>query len=141
MNTQSLRVVVMGLGYIGLPTAALIASKGIKVHGVDINEIVVNTVNKGLVHIIEPDLEGLVHKVVEQGFLKAFKEPAKADVFIIAVPTPLKEYYPDISYVETAIEMIIPYLDNDNLIIIESTIPVGVTKKLYNHILALKKDA
>ena len=140
MDMKNMKVVIMGLGYIGLPTAALVASKGIKVHGVDIDERVINTINKGSVHIIEPDLEGLVHKVVEAGLLRAFKKPAEADIFIIAVPTPLEKHSPDISYVETAVEMIIPYLNNDNLVIIESTIPVGVTRRLYNYIHEKRPD-
>ncbi len=135
MKIDNLRVVVMGLGYIGLPTAALIASKGVNIYGVDINKNVVETINKGSIHITEPDLEGLVHKVVEDGKLRAFTEPKEADIFLIAVPTPLGEKFaPDVSYVETAIEMILPYLKDNNLIIIESTVPVGVTRKLYNFI-------
>jgi len=132
MFKESLKVVVMGLGYIGLPTSALIASKGIYVHGVDVNKKIVNTINKGHVHIVEPDLEGLVYKVVKDGFLKADTKPTEADVFIIAVPTPFKEnHLPDISYVESAIKMILPYLSPSNLVIIESTCPIGTTEKMY----------
>jgi len=126
----------MGLGYIGLPTAALIASKGIKVYGVDINKEVVDTINRGKIHIVEPDLDGLVREVVESGYLEASTSPEKADVFLIAVPTPFKEgNIPDISYVESAIKMILPYLEEENLIIIESTSPVGTTEKMYELII------
>jgi UDP-N-acetyl-D-mannosaminuronic acid dehydrogenase len=131
----------MGLGYIGLPTAALIASKGIDVLGVDINPEVVDTINKGKIHIVEPDLDGLVHKVVEGGFLKASTNPEEADVFLIAVPTPFKEgYTPDLKYVEAAIKMIIPFLKPENLVIIESTSPVGTTEKMYQLILREKPE-
>jgi len=126
------KVVIMGLGYIGLPTAALIASKGIQVHGVDVNEEVVKTINEGRVHIVEPDLEGLVNHVVKKGYLKASTQPQPADVFLIAVPTPFKDdHKPDLSYVESAIKMILPYIREGNLIIIESTSPVGTTEKIY----------
>ncbi len=136
MKKKPLKVVVMGLGYIGLPTAALIASKGIKVYGVDIKREVVDTINKGKIHIIEPDLEGLVHEVVKKGFLKAYTHPIKSDVFLIAVPTPLKDkYIPDTSYVESAIRAIIPYIEEGNLIIIESTVPIGTTERMYNLII------
>ena len=131
-----MKVVIMGLGYIGLPTAALIASKKIYVHGVDINSNVVNTINKGKIHIVEPDLEGLVHKVVLEGFLKADTRPTEADVFIIAVPTPFKEnHIPDLKYVESATNMILPYLKEGNLVIIESTSPVGTTDEMYKLII------
>src|SRR5690606_8066461 len=104
-------VVMMGLGYIGLPTAALIASKGIKVTGVDIHQHVVNTINEGKIHIVEPDLDGLVHHVVKQGYLKASTNPVEADVYLIAVPTPFKEnHVPDLSFVESAVHNLIPTL-------------------------------
>ncbi|ELR68652.1 UDP-glucose dehydrogenase [Fulvivirga imtechensis AK7] len=122
---------MIGLGYIGLPTAALMASKGIKVHGVDINEKAVATINKGEIHIVEPDLDGLVHHVVEEGFLFADTKPTKADVFLIAVPTPFKgDHQPDISYVETAAKNIAPFIEKGNLIILESTSPVGTTERV-----------
>ena len=136
MDKSNLKVVVMGLGYIGLPTAALIASKGINVLGVDINHKVVETVNKGEIHILEPDLDGLVHEVVKKGYLKASTSPQQADIFLITVPTPFKgNYVPDLSYVESAIKMIIPYLEEGNLIIIESTSPIGTTESMYKFIL------
>ncbi|MBN2545874.1 MAG: UDP-N-acetyl-D-mannosamine dehydrogenase [Spirochaetes bacterium] len=126
-----MKVVIMGLGYIGLPTAALIASKNIEVHGVDINNGIIEIINKGKIHITEPDLEGLVSYVVSNKYLKAYTEPAKADVFIIAVPTPFKnDNQPDISYIESAAKMLIPYLEKENLVILESTSPVGTTEIL-----------
>ena len=135
------KVVIMGLGYIGLPTAALIASRNIEVYGVDINEKVVNTINEGHIHIIEPDLEGLVSHVVKKGYLKASTQPRSADVFLIAVPTPFKDgYKPNLFYVESAIKMIIPYLKKENLVIIESTSPIGTTEKMFNLILQERPD-
>ena len=129
--TKGIKVEIFGLGYVGLPTAAFIASKGIKVQGLDTNPNVVEIINQGKVHIIEPDLEGLVKYVVEKGYLKTNKEPREADVFLIAVPTPFKENYePDISYVESAIRMMIPFLREKNLVIIESTSPVGTADKM-----------
>jgi UDP-N-acetyl-D-mannosaminuronic acid dehydrogenase len=125
------KVVMMGLGYIGLPTAALIASKDIDVAGVDISRTVVDTINKGEIHIVEPDLEGLVSHVVKNGSLKAGTKPVEADVFLVAVPTPFKgDHEPDISFVESATRMIIPFLREGNLYILESTSPVGTTDKM-----------
>jgi len=133
-------IVIMGLGYIGLPTAALIAGKKIHVYGVDINLEIVNTINDGKIHIIEPDLEGLVEYSVRNNYLKAFIEPCKADVFIITVPTPFKDNYkPDISYIQQSINMILPYLEEDNLIIIESTSPVGTTEKMADYVFSKKQ--
>ena len=126
-----LKVVMMGLGYIGLPTAALIASRGISVLGIDVNQSVVDTINKGRIHIVEPDLDGLVKHVVERGFLKASTAVEVADVYLIAVPTPFKgNHEPDLKYVESATRMIIPNLKEGNLFIIESTSPVGTTDKM-----------
>ena len=121
----------MGLGYIGLPTAALIASRGIQVQGIDVNQSVVNTINSGKIHIVEPALDGLVKHVVEMGLLKANITPDNADVFLIAVPTPFKgDHEPDLEYVESATRMIIPKLNDGNLFILESTSPVGTTDKM-----------
>jgi UDP-N-acetyl-D-mannosaminuronic acid dehydrogenase len=126
-------VVMMGLGYIGLPTAALISSRGLQVTGVDIREEVVDTINQGKIHIVEPDLDGLVHHVVKKGFLKAATAPVTADVYLIAVPTPFKgDHVPDISYVSAAARDIIPTLAEGALVILESTSPVGTTEKLQN---------
>jgi UDP-N-acetyl-D-mannosaminuronic acid dehydrogenase len=124
-------VVMVGLGYIGLPTAALIASKEIKVTGVDIHQHVVDTINKGEIHIVEPDLDGLVHHVVKKGYLTASTSPIEADVYLIAVPTPFKgDYEPDISYVEAATRALLPTLREGALVIVESTSPVGTTEKM-----------
>ena len=126
-----LKVVMMGLGYIGLPTAALIASRGIKVQGIDVNQSVVDTINEGKIHIVEPALDGLVKHVVERGLLKASTTVETADVYLIAVPTPFKgDYEPDLKYVESATRMILPNLKEGNLFIIESTSPVGTTDKM-----------
>ena len=122
---------MMGLGYIGLPTAALIASRGIPVQGIDVNQSVVDTINSGKIHIVEPALDGLVKHVVENGLLKANITPDNADVFLIAVPTPFKgDHEPDLKYVESATRMIIPNLKEGNLFILESTSPVGTTDKM-----------
>lgn len=124
-------VVMVGLGYIGLPTAALIASKEIKVTGVDVTQSVVDTINKGEIHIVEPDLDGLVHKVVKDGYLTASTSPVEADVYLIAVPTPFKgDHEPDISYVEAATRALLPTLREGALVIVESTSPVGTTEKM-----------
>jgi UDP-N-acetyl-D-mannosaminuronic acid dehydrogenase len=136
-----MQVVIMGLGYIGLPTAALMAGKGIPVHGVDINPNIVEIINQGKIHIIEPDLEGLVHYCVKQGLLVASPKPVPADVFIIAVPTPFKENQkPDISYVEAATNTIVPFLSPGSLYIIESTSPVGTTEKMEKIIFEARPD-
>jgi len=126
-------VSIVGLGYIGLPTAAIIASKGIKVVGVDVNLNVLDTINKGNIHIIEPELDLLVHEAVKQKYLKAVSKPEKADVFIIAVPTPLKKNYePELSHIESAAKAIAPLLEKGNLVILESTSPVGTSEKMVN---------
>lgn len=132
---------MIGLGYIGLPTAALIAGKGLQVTGVDVSKDVVNTINKGEIHIVEPDLDGLVHHVVKKGRLKASTKPVEADVYLIAVPTPFKEHHkPDLKYVESAIISIIPYLKSGALIILESTSPVGTTEKMQEIILSHRPE-
>lgn len=124
-------VSMIGLGYIGLPTATVIASKGIQVFGVDIRQHVVDTINRGQIHIIEPDLDELVHRVVKDGLLVAGTAPQPADVFMIAVPTPFKgDYEPDMSYVHAAAKAIAPVLAAGNLVILESTSPVGATEQL-----------
>jgi len=123
--------VMLGLGYIGLPTAALMAKSGVKVLGVDINKEVVETVNKGEIHIVEPELGGLVKYVIDNQLLKASTSVTESDVFLIAVPTPFREnHQPDISYVEAATRMIIPFLREGNLFIIESTSPIYTTEKM-----------
>lgn len=129
------KVVTMGLGYIGLPTSALIANNGIRVHGVDINQKVVDTINMGKIHIIEPSLEDAVSNAVQNGFLNASTSPVKADVYLIVVPTPFKEKNePDISFIYAATKAIIPLLKEGDLYIIESTSPIGTTEKMMNYI-------
>lgn len=124
-------VVMIGLGYIGLPTAALIASNKIPVLGVDINPKVVNTINEGKIHIVEPDLDTEVAKAVTAGFLKAALKAQVANTYLIVVPTPFKgKNEPDISFVEAATKAIIPLLKEDDLYIIESTSPIGTTEKM-----------
>lgn len=121
-------ICVIGLGYIGLPTASLLGTKGYSVLGVDISEDVVTTINRGEIHIIEPDLDLLVKSAVNSGNLRAATCPENADIFIIAVPTPFKNSHkPDLSYVESATRAIAPYVQPGNLIILESTCPVGTT--------------
>lgn len=138
---KDIKVVMMGLGYIGLPTAALIASKGIELLGVDINDTIVETINNGNIHIVEPALDGLVRNDVERGFLKASLEPQEADVFLIAVPTNFKENHtPDLQHVIHATEMIIPKLKKGDLFILESTSPVGTTEKIADLIFNKRPD-
>jgi len=125
------KISVIGLGYIGLPTAAILATRGIDVVGVDVNEKAVAIINQGNVHIEEPDLDILVRAAVTSGKLKALTVPETADAFIIAVPTPFKdEHIPDLSYIEAAAKAIAPVLQKGNLIILESTSPVGSTEQL-----------
>ena len=124
-------VVMIGLGYIGLPTAALIASKKVKVHGVDINPKVVDTINRGEIHILEPELDVAVASAVKDGYLKAALKPVVANTYLIVVPTPFKaKKEPDISFVEAATKGIIPLLKEGDLYIIESTSPIGTTEKM-----------
>ena len=131
MSFPKLRVSVVGLGYIGLPTAAVLASVGHDVVGVEIRQTVVDVVNRGEIHIVEPDLSDMVKSVVASGHLRAVTTPEPADVFIIAVPTPFKnDHEPDLSYVEQAVRAIAPQLQRGNLVILESTSPVGASEKL-----------
>jgi UDP-N-acetyl-D-mannosaminuronic acid dehydrogenase len=125
------KTVFMGLGYIGLPTATMVAAKGLNVLGVDINERIVDTVNSGHIHIIEPGLETLVRQAVQNGRLRASTKPEAGDVFLIVVPTPFKgNHEPDITYVEAATRAVLPFLKEGNLFIIESTSPIGTTEKM-----------
>ncbi len=134
-------VSVIGLGYIGLPTAALLASRGVRVLGVDVNKKVVETISKGQVHIVEPDLDGLVQKAVSSGNLTAQGKVSPADAFVITVPTPLTaSREPDVTYVQQAARSIAPVLERGNLIIIESTVPVGTTERIAAMLARLRKD-
>ena len=122
---------MIGLGYIGLPTATLFASRRRKVIGVDISQHAVDTINQGRIHIIEPELDILVHAAVTEGYLRATTIPESADAFLIAVPTPFTDgHKPDLSYIEAAARAIAPVLAKGNLVILESTSPVGATEKL-----------
>ena len=134
-------VVTVGLGYIGLPTSALIASHGTNVLGVDINQSVVDTINQGKIHIVEPDLDQIVSKAVSNGFFKASTKASSANVYLIVVPTPFKgNHEPDISFVEAATKGIIPLLKKGDLYIIESTSPIGTTEKMQQLIFASRPE-
>ncbi len=138
---NKVEVVTVGLGYIGLPTSALIAQNGIQVHGVDVNQKVVDTINKGKIHIVEPSLDIAVGESVRKGFLKASVKPVEANTYLIVVPTPFKgNHEPDISYVEAATKNIIPLLKEDDLYIIESTSPIGTTEKMMALIYNLRPE-
>lgn len=139
------RVSVIGLGYIGLPTAAVIASRGIEVIGVEINQKAVDTINRGDIHIVEPDLDIVVQSVVATGKLKATLNVEPAEAFMIAVPTPFKkgneeQNSPDLSYIESAAKAIAPVLEKGNLVILESTSPVGATEKLAHWLQEARPD-
>lgn len=124
-------VCVIGLGYIGLPTAALLANRGFDIHGVDIVQSTVNTINRGEIHIVEPELDTFVKAAVNSGKLKADAVPKEADIYIIAVPTPFHEgFVPNIDYVVAATKSIAPFVKEGNVIILESTSPVGTTDKV-----------
>jgi len=132
---------VIGLGYIGLPTAAIFASRKIKVIGVDINQHVVDTINQGLIHIVEPELGEIVKNAVADGFLYASTNTESADVFLIAVPTPFKEdHLPDLSYIRAAVESIAPVLKKGDMVILESTSPVGTTEKMLEWLTVERPD-
>ncbi|MFS2222518.1 UDP-N-acetyl-D-mannosamine dehydrogenase [Pantoea sp. B65] len=132
---------VIGLGYIGLPTAAAFASRQRKVIGIDINQRAVETINRGEIHIIEPDLDRLVKQAVEGGFLQAALQPVAADAFLIAVPTPFKgDHQPDLSYVQAAALSLAVVLKKGDLVILESTSPVGATEQMAAWLAAARPD-
>lgn len=139
---MSMNVLTLGLGYIGLPTSALIASHNISVHGVDVSKHVVDTINAGRIHIVEPDLAEAVAKSVEEGLLWASTEPAVADVYLIVVPTPFKggNHEPDTSYIQAATEGVLPLLKEGDLYIIESTSPVGTTERMRDFIYSKRPE-
>jgi UDP-N-acetyl-D-mannosaminuronic acid dehydrogenase len=123
------KICVIGLGYIGLPTAALLANRGYEVHGVDVVQSTVDTINQGKIHIVEPELDTFVKSAVNSNKLKASLKPDIADVFIIAVPTPFhKGYVPNTDYIISATKVIAPYVKENNIVILESTSPVGTTE-------------
>ncbi|OSI10202.1 UDP-N-acetyl-D-mannosamine dehydrogenase [Neisseria zoodegmatis] len=133
---------VIGLGYIGLPTAAAFAQQGVNVIGVDVNQRAVDTINQGKIHIVEPDLDIAVHECVTKGTLKATMVPEPADAFLIAVPTPFKgsNYEPDLSYIEAASKAIAPVLKKGDLVILESTSPVGATEQMSEWLAEARPD-
>lgn len=134
-------VSVIGLGYIGLPTAAVIAGRKKKVIGVDVNPQAVDLINRGKIHIMEPDLDVVVHGVVSEGWLRATTTAEPADAFLIAVPTPFKDdKEPDLSYIEAAAKAIAPVLRAGNLVILESTSPVGATERLARWLAETRAD-
>lgn len=141
MHSDFQDVCIVGLGYIGLPTAALIASRGSKVLGVDIDPSIVTTVGNGGIHIAEADLDGLVQKCVHSGHLKTSGTPEPADVYVIAVPTPLSgNKRPVVDHVYSAARSVAPHLQNGNLIIIESTCPVGTTESVRDLLAGMRPD-
>lgn len=130
-NSQFSHICVIGLGYIGLPTAATFAAHGVTVTGVDINEYAVDMINQGKVHIVEPDLDMLVRDVVAKGTLSAQTTPVTAEAYIVAVPTPFQgNHDPDLKYIEAASKALAPFLTSGNLVILESTSPVGATEQM-----------
>lgn len=136
---------IIGLGYIGLPTAAVFASHKVKVIGVDVNQQAVDTINRGEIHIVEPDLDMVVHSAVKEGYLRASIQPEPANAFLIAVPTPFKEgptgpHYPDMDYIESASKSIAPVLKKGNIVILESTSPVGATERMAAWLAEVRPD-
>lgn len=136
------KVSVSGLGYIGLPTATMFAHAGAEVIGLDVNQHAIDTINQGRIHIVEPGLEEIVKNVVASGHLKASKTAEKADAFLIAVPTPFKgeDYTPDLTYIEAAAKTIAPVLEKGNVVILESTSPVGATEQMVEWLSELRPD-
>ena len=136
---------VIGLGYIGLPTAAIFASRKKNVIGVDVNQKAVDTINRGEIHIVEPELDIIVRSVVKDGYLKAVTSPEPADAFLIAVPTPFKSNgseipEPDLGYIEKAAQAIAPVLKKGDLVILESTSPVGTTEQMSEWLATARTD-
>lgn len=138
-------ICIVGLGYIGLPTAAVFASRKVKVIGVDINQHAVDTINRGQIHIVEPDLDMVVHAAVREGYLRATTQPEPAEAFLIAVPTPFKQgqagaHEPDMDYIESASKSIAPVLKRGDLVVLESTSPVGATEQMAQWLAAARPD-
>lgn len=135
------KICVIGLGYIGLPTATVFAQHGVNVLGVDVNKHAVETINQGKIHIIEPDLEQAVAQTVAQGTLKATMTPETAEAFLVCVPTPFKgEYEPDLSYIQAACQSIAPVLQKGNLVVLESTSPVETTEQMAKWLAEYRPD-
>ncbi|ACD20351.1 UDP-N-acetyl-D-mannosamine dehydrogenase [Paraburkholderia phytofirmans] len=134
-------VSVVGLGYIGLPTAAVFAARRKRVIGVDVSQHAVDTINRGAIHIVEPELDMLVHAAVTQGYLRATITPEPADAFLIAVPTPFSDgYKPDLRFIEAASHAIAPVLKKGDLVVLESTSPVGTTEQMAAWMAQLRPD-
>jgi len=138
---------VIGLGYIGLPTAAMFAAYGKQVIGVDVNQDTVDTINRGKIHIVEPELDAIVQKAVNDGKLKAVLKPEPADAFLIAVPTPFLPIenegdipQPDLKYIQAAAKAIAPVLKKGDLVILESTSPVGATEQMAEWLAVVRAD-
>ncbi len=141
LNIKMKKVVFLGLGYIGLPTAAVAAHHGYEVVGVDVNPSVVETVNQGKVHIVEPDLDRVVKEAVTHGHLRAVTQPETADAFFIVVPTPFKQNHrADMTYVESATRSVVPFLKPGDLFVIESTSPVFTTERMAELIYRLRPE-
>lgn len=122
---------IVGLGYIGLPSAAAFAARGVKVIGVDVNQQAVDIINQGRIHIVEPELDMVVHAAVTEGYLRATTRPEPAEAFLLAVPTPFQDgHEPDLSFIKAASKSIAPVLKKGDLIILESTSPVGATEQM-----------
>lgn len=139
MNIKT--ICLFGLGYIGLPTATVIARQGINVIGVDICEHAVNSINAGKLHIIEPELGEVLKEVVQKGHLRATMVPEPADAFLVAVPTPFKEgHKPDLSYIQSVAKSLAPVLKKGNLVILESTSPVGTTERMADWLAEARPD-
>lgn len=136
------KISVVGLGYIGLPTAAMFASRKIEVVGVDVNQHAVDTINRGEIHIVEPDLDMVVQAAVTEGYLRATTQAEPAEAFLIAVPTPFKgrNHEPDLSYIEAASKAIAPVLEVGNIVILESTSPVGATEAMADWLAKSRPD-
>ncbi|MDI1264399.1 MAG: UDP-N-acetyl-D-mannosamine dehydrogenase [bacterium] len=136
MNT----ICVIGLGYIGLPTAVVLASRGVSVVGVDINKDVVTKINRGEIHIVEPDLDAVTARAVQNGLLRATTTVEAADAFVIAVPTPFHDGKADLAYVDAATASIAPVLKKGDLVVLESTSPPGTTESMTKRLAALRPD-
>jgi UDP-N-acetyl-D-mannosaminuronic acid dehydrogenase len=135
------KICVLGLGYIGLPTSALLANRDYVVHGVDVVQSVVDIINQGKIHIVEPELDIYINAAINSGKLKAGTKPVNADIFIIAVPTPFHDdFAPNIDFVLSATKAIAPYLQDGNIVILESTSPIGTTDKVENILRELRPE-
>ena len=141
MNNRQYKISVIGLGYIGLPTATILAKSGFNVLGIDINEDVIASLKKGEIHIVEPNLDELVKEVVKKGSLSLSTNLEHSDVFIIAVPTPLTDTLePDLQYVESVAENLAEIIEPGNLVVVESTVPIGTTEKLRDTLQRIRSD-